>query len=135
MSQSTLVREPQHADVGAALRLPAHPASVAAARRHVRRELLAQGRDDLVDDAELAVSELVGNVVVHARTWCDVVVRVQPHGVLVLVGDDDPTMPVPRAAGDEAVSGRGLALVRAVSQACGADRRGGGKVVWCALAG
>ncbi len=133
MSQSTLVREPEPLAPAGSLRLPAHPGSVAAARRHVRRELVARGRDDLVDDAELAVSELVANVVVHARTWCAVAVRVRPHDVLVLVGDDDPTMPVLRVAGDEAVSGRGLALVRAVSQASGADRSGRGKVVWCLL--
>ena len=38
--------------------LPPHPSSIGAARRFVRSALLTSGREELADDAELAVSEV-----------------------------------------------------------------------------
>ena len=121
-------------DALVALHLRGVAGSVAQARHHVRAVLAEHGHHALVDDAELAVSELVGNVVVHARTDCDLVVRVEPRRVLLLVRDGDPTLPVARAADEDDLDGRGLALVDAGAAARGAERAGDGKVVWCALA-
>lgn len=126
---------PPPTDSLVALHLRGVASSVPQARHHVRAVLLAHGHGGLVADAELAVGELVGNVVVHARTDCDLVVRVEPRQVLLLVRDGDPTLPVARAADPDEVDGRGLALVDAVASARGAERSGAGKVVWCALAG
>lgn len=47
---------------------------------------------------ELAVSELVTNVVRHARgTSCSLRLRAQPDGIAVVVGDADPRPPQERA--------------------------------------
>lgn len=45
------------------MELSAHPSAVSCARDHVRRVLAAWGRTDLVEVAELLVSELVANAV------------------------------------------------------------------------
>src|SRR4051812_31761489 len=58
------------------LRLPPEPQSVRQAREHVRNTLEEAGRDQWVDDAALAVSELVSNVVLHAGTDCELSVSV-----------------------------------------------------------
>src|SRR5690606_40466131 len=41
--------------------LPVHPLSVSLARRHVAHVLMGWGRDTLIDDAQLVISELVTN--------------------------------------------------------------------------
>ena len=58
-----------------------HPSSVAEARRAVRAAFAGSSADpDLVDTAELCVSELVTNAVVHAGTDIDVVVQLHEGG-------------------------------------------------------
>ena len=48
--------------------LPADPASVGVARRHVQEALRDWGLGSLVDTASLLVSELVSNALRHARS-------------------------------------------------------------------
>ncbi|HEX8496527.1 MAG TPA: ATP-binding protein, partial [Actinomycetales bacterium] len=57
------------------LELPAIGSSVSLARRFVTSALRERGLEQLCDDAALAVSELVTNAVLHARTQVDVTVR------------------------------------------------------------
>lgn len=119
---------------GSAVRLPADPASVAAARALVRDELTGAGRPDLVEDAALAVTELAANAVLHAHTEITVTVAVTDAGVRVVVEDGSAVLPVPLPVGPSALSGRGLALVAAVTDRWGADPAvTGGKAVWFEL--
>jgi anti-sigma regulatory factor (Ser/Thr protein kinase) len=92
--------------------------------------LVASGMPDLGESAELVVSELVTNAVVHART--EVTVRVVPsrRGARVEVGDGSPVMPGLRLANSRSHSGRGLTLVEHFSDEWGADLTDTGKVVW-----
>ncbi|MFJ7247198.1 ATP-binding protein [Kitasatospora sp. NPDC098652] len=97
----------------ATLRLPYVPVSVRAARHMVRAKLTEWNLPHLIDDAELVVSELVGNA---AKTGCQAsmmvgVRRTTSSTVRLLVSDGSASLPVLIDAGPRAESGRGLALV------------------------
>jgi anti-sigma regulatory factor (Ser/Thr protein kinase) len=121
---------------------PAHSAltldplaqAVASARQYVRETLPTVSGDAMVDNAELAVSELVTNATLHARTPMTIAVGRTPAGrVRISVRDHSTTVPQPRAYALTATTGRGLRLVEAVSLAWGVDPvpEGDGKIVWC----
>jgi anti-sigma regulatory factor (Ser/Thr protein kinase) len=113
--------------------LPPHPSSVGEARRLVRAELLETGREDLIDTAELLVSELVTNALVHAGTPIDVVARVSDSGLRVEIGDGSPNLPAPRHHARMAGTGRGLRLLQQMVDSWGAHPYADGKVVWFVL--
>jgi serine/threonine-protein kinase RsbW len=125
-------RVPRHVE----LRLSARPESVRRARSLVDdfgRELgvpLAQ-RDDL----RLATSEVVANAVLHAAA--NVVVRVSEvrRGIRVEVHDDGPGAPELLGWDQSRASGRGLAIVEALTRRWGVRLDPGplGKVVWFEL--
>ncbi len=112
--------------------LPPNPVSVGQARAFVARTLVGRGLGD-TDLAELLVSELVTNVVLHAGT--DVELRVAASGdqVRVEVSDTSPAMPAIRHFDVEAGTGRGMMLVEALASDWGTDPRPGGKTVWFTL--
>jgi hypothetical protein len=109
------------------------PASAARARAFVDRTLGDWGCDGFADASRLLVSELVTNAVLHARTDLSVVVRAVRTGVRIEVGDHSPAEPVVRRYEDEAMTGRGLALVDQLASRWGVDRHPDGKVVWFEL--
>lgn len=116
------------------LSLPADPASARAARRFVAGFLEQLGWQDRLDAAELAVSEIVTNAILHAHT--DLTVTVAAHGDLlrVEVRDRNPAPPSPRGYDEQATTGRGMSLVAAVTSEHGVHVLGAaGKVVWFAL--
>lgn len=129
--------------------LPAFPASVALARRHVRDTLSAWGRPDLADTVELIASELVTNAIAATQN-----LYTGPAGgpgggppgevwlgmayvkdfVLLEVGDASEKRPEPRQADPEDLGGRGLWLVGELATCWGCrPRRAGGKIVWAAV--
>lgn len=123
--------------------LPADARAAGHARRFVVAELAAAGLDDCAVEAELAVTELVTNVVLHARTEMLVQVEVDGNGALITVRDGDPHPPVSAVSvvvsprdpltvnlSTVMISGRGLGLVAAVSAAWGVRVLPGGKEVW-----
>lgn len=81
--------------------------SVRAARQHVARALIEAGRVDWVDDATLAVSEIVTNVVLHAHTSCELTVDVRSDCVRVDVRDFNLAIPGQRNYSQDATTGRG----------------------------
>lgn len=112
------------------LELPPEPASASRARRAVRELLVECGQHGWGDAAELAVSELVTNVVLHAHT--PLLLRVTCGSELrVEVCDQSPAWPTQREYGEQAITGRGMGLVAAVTQGHGIiPAPGGGKTVW-----
>lgn len=127
--------------------LTATPIAAGTARGFVALVLSHWRIGSLIDAATLVVSELVTNSV-RAAPEADpgapgdpadsprlsVQLLVQPTALRVSVRDSDPGLPCPQVPGEEAESGRGLLLVRAVSDQWGAYRLpGGGKVVWAKL--
>jgi anti-sigma regulatory factor (Ser/Thr protein kinase) len=78
----------------------------------------------------LLTSELVSNVVLHARTPVELTVR-SAQGVLrVEVGDHSPQLPIVKDYDRTAVTGRGLQLVAALADRWGVEPSDNGKVVW-----
>ena len=110
--------------------LAPHGRSVGEARRFLDAELGRQGLDHLVDDAVLAVSELVTNAVLHARTLITVRMALDEQVLRVEVADEGEGAPVLRDYGAYATTGRGLGLVSRLACAMGVEVRPVGKAVW-----
>ena len=104
--------------------------SAGVARRFVAETLERWQCGDVLDTVMLLVSELVTNAVIHAGSDVDLSVRLLPDVVRVEVIDTSDVMPAPRDAADHETSGRGLAILDAMSSAWGVDPLPGGKRVW-----
>jgi PAS domain S-box-containing protein len=117
------------ADRMAAWPLPKDPKAAGQARRHVRGQLADWGLDALAPTTELLVSELVGNVVRHAKG--PVRLRLLYGAELICeVFDGSLTMPRIRRAEESDEGGRGLQLVRALSERWGVRYTPTGKCIW-----
>jgi anti-sigma regulatory factor (Ser/Thr protein kinase) len=119
--------------------LSCHTGAPSAARRWTAERLRAHlgnypARPDLIDDAVLCVSELVTNAVHAGCTTLRVELSFQDKQLRVGVVDDAPGRPAPRKAGVGDRTGRGLALVEAVSRRWGVDFIDRGKIVWAEFA-
>lgn len=111
--------------------LPLHPASAAQARRFVRETLLDAGRPEWSESAELCCTEIVTNAILHAHTSFTVTARVLDDHVRVEVRDSSPALPIVRGYSEQATTGRGLALVAALSLEHGVSDAGlDGKTVY-----
>jgi anti-sigma regulatory factor (Ser/Thr protein kinase) len=108
---------------------PAELRSVGDARRFVR-DAVGDVPDDDRDRLLLIVSELATNALLHASTSFEVCVH-NSRPLRLDVIDGAPGLPQPRVAAPDDCSGRGLALVEALSTRWGVDQRGAGKCVWC----
>ncbi|MGS2586087.1 SpoIIE family protein phosphatase [Streptomyces hebeiensis] len=118
-----------NADRMASWPLAEDPKAASLARRHVSEQLSAWGLDDLTFTTELLASELVGNVVRHAKG--PVSLRLL-HGAELIceVFDGSLTMPRMRRAADTDEGGRGLQLITALSQRWGTRYTTNGKCIW-----
>lgn len=106
--------------------------SAAAARRFIAEAVKAAGLSP--DDALLLASELVTNVLLHARTDFVVRMAVTEKAIRVAVIDQNTRVPTRVEAPVDATSGRGLSIVEAVAQRWGVDTHPGGKTVWFEVA-
>ncbi len=123
---------------------PAVDSSVPQVRHAVRDLLARQGvpvAAETVDGLLLIVSELVTNAVRHAAVLSPqitVEVAVGPQWVRVGVADNHPYRPKALEADYAKTGGRGLLLVKAITDEAGGvcdveHTPAGGKVVWAAL--
>lgn len=123
------------------IRVPWDAASVTKVRRAVVSDLRARGvGPDVVDEAEIVVSELVANALRHARPLSDGAVRVhwkvKDPVVEVEVSDGGgPTSPRPAPPSTWAQAGRGLRIVRSLAHEWGVQDDRSGCTVWVALGG
>jgi serine phosphatase RsbU (regulator of sigma subunit)/PAS domain-containing protein/anti-sigma regulatory factor (Ser/Thr protein kinase) len=113
--------------------LPPVVASARRARALVTEQLEHWGEADLAETAQLCVSEIVTNAVVHAATPVELDVRLLADRVRVEVADGGAAPPERVEAHDEDVHGRGIAIVELLSSAWGVDQRDDGKCVWFEL--
>lgn len=109
---------------------PADPATVPAARRLVREHLRTLGEPGLAGDAELLVTELVSNVVLHVGGSVRVSAWLDDDGLLLEVSDDSPVTPLLRAFSETSSTGRGMRLVHSLSAEHGVRLGERGKTVW-----
>ena len=110
--------------------LPPEALSAGRAREAVTSALISDLDDTSLDTLVLLTSELVTNVVAHARTNCHLGVELFPDVVRVSVSDESGTPLQPRTATLEEESGRGLSLVETLSSNWGIITRTTGKTVW-----
>ncbi|NUS89007.1 MAG: ATP-binding protein [Streptomyces sp.] len=112
--------------------MPCEATSVIRARRLVEAACAAWGLPDLAAPAALIMSELVTNTIAHSGCRClrVTISRPGPGWIRVAVTDKSHVAPTPRRAKDDDESGRGLAIVEAVSDRWGTDRLPWGKRVW-----
>ncbi|MEU4094299.1 ATP-binding SpoIIE family protein phosphatase [Streptomyces sp. NPDC026673] len=110
--------------------LPADPAAVPHARRHVAGKLAAWGLAEAGPTTELIVSELVTNAIRHARP--PVRLRLIRHdgGLTCEVSDSSSTTPHLRRARTLDESGRGLFIVAQLTQRWGCRHTHDGKTIW-----
>lgn len=99
----------------------------------VRRVLDGSGRDDLLDTAELLVSEVVTNALMYTGTSIHVAMSVDADGLMVEVGDGSPHLPQRRHYALTAHTGRGLALLDEAAESWGVVPGIAGKTVWFRL--
>jgi KaiC/GvpD/RAD55 family RecA-like ATPase len=106
-----------------------------AARRMVGEVLALWGVDESVTaDAELVISELATNAVLHARSRFSVLVRHDQRGVRLGVADASHDEPIIRSGWSSEPAGRGLRIVSSVARGWGVEGSPAGKTVWADLA-
>lgn len=124
------------------LALPHTPAAVPVARALVRTALRECEESADCDTVELLTAELVANAVEHTtgEAPIELVVELFETGCRVEVHDPDPAVPgdLGRLGADDHPDpwqehGRGLLLIRTLSQACGHRTTDSGKAVWFRL--
>ncbi|KPI29138.1 hypothetical protein OV320_4394 [Actinobacteria bacterium OV320] len=118
------------------LAFTAEPTEVAALRRIMRLHLGIWGLPEVVDDAQLCMSELVSNVITHVGPGTPATLAVSMNGVRLRIEVHDPdarALPTLLDANVEALSGRGMALVDAVADRWGVQLHADQKVTWCEL--
>lgn len=79
------------------------------------------------------MSELVTNAALHAQTSVELRLAAQGTELRVEVRDVNETLPRQRHYGEQATTGRGMALVAAVADSCGVTPLPDGKAVWFTL--
>ncbi|MFI7414565.1 ATP-binding protein [Streptomyces sp. NPDC049627] len=115
----------------------AEPEGLAALRRIMRLHLGLWGLHDVIDAAELCVSELASNVINHVGAGTPGTLAVSMNGNRVRIEVHDPdsrALPTLVEASMEAEAGRGMALVSAVADRWGVQSHADRKVTWCELA-
>lgn len=131
------------------VRLVAEPVSVPGARRFVRDGLAEWGRDELIDDAALCMTELAANAALHSGSrFMDVHLHDLGGAVELAVLDEGAraelesvvprTSPAMRSESAilvaEPTTGRGLAIVSMLSHDWGVADTHGQRRVWALLA-
>jgi serine phosphatase RsbU (regulator of sigma subunit)/anti-sigma regulatory factor (Ser/Thr protein kinase) len=102
-------------------------------RAFVAEELKKVDRAALIDDAVLVASELAANAMLHAGGITAVKVTGAGDAVRLEVHDRTRVPPLMARQSTEAMTGRGLRLVAAISKEWGSEPTEDGKVVWAEL--
>ncbi len=115
--------------------LPPVAGSVPAARHLLLVLLRAWDVPHDRDDAALLVTELVANVIDHAKEEASLglEVAVSDGWLRISVSDGSSIRPVVRELSQERPRGRGLLLVKAIADRWGSEEHRGGKRVWFEL--
>jgi serine phosphatase RsbU (regulator of sigma subunit) len=116
-------------DAIAAWSLPEDPQAARAARQHVQEQLEAWGLEDLALNTELLASELVANVIRHAKGPLQLRL-LRSRSLTCEVFDGSLTTPRIRRASWTDEGGRGLQLIAALCDRWGTRYMSTGKSIW-----
>ncbi len=94
--------------------------------------LLPTGSAPALEAADLLVSEVVANAVLHAHTWAHLVLRLRGRLLRVEVTDTGTGQLARRDTPDEE-GGFGMRILDALADRWGVEARPRGKVVWFEL--
>jgi len=108
--------------------LPGDPSSIGRARRLTITSARAWGLR-CGPEAELVVSELVANAVLHGWGPVGLRLRHSARGLVIEVDDANPTPPAAVDAEQQGIGGYGIHVVRRLAE-WGWHRSGAGKTVW-----
>lgn len=118
----------------ASLDLGPNVSDVGLARRFVVTHCERWGCEDVVEDAQLVVSELVTNALVHAESRCQLGIAFRGGWLRIEIRDGGVGGPEVQAADAQSEHGRGLLLVSAMTSAWGVEPlEPAGKIVWAEL--
>jgi anti-sigma regulatory factor (Ser/Thr protein kinase) len=115
------------------IRLRPVPDACRQARAVVTRAVAAWHLGDITATASLVATELVANVVRHAHTTMEFTMALRDGRISLAVRDGSVVLPRPAEPGVTDAGGRGLRLVRELSDAWGVLPMSDGKVVWTTL--
>jgi anti-sigma regulatory factor (Ser/Thr protein kinase) len=119
----------------ARITLPRNPSSVAAARRFIQARAAAWSFPEPASQQLVLIgSELVTNAVLHARTELTLTLELHANRVRISVEDGSSAPATLRHYRADALTGRGLGVVAALSDNWGISAADDGKVVWAELA-
>jgi anti-sigma regulatory factor (Ser/Thr protein kinase) len=110
------------------------PQAAASARVELREHLAPRLDPELVERAELLLSEVINNCVLHGvaahpHVWIEVTASILSQSLWIEVCDGGPTFQhKPRKPSPDADSGRGLYLVESLSSRWGISERGPARV-------
>ncbi|MET7853055.1 ATP-binding protein [Streptomyces avermitilis] len=114
-------------------------AAVSGVRDLVRACLRLWGLTELDSRVTLTASELMTNAFQPARKEDEssvpvkVVLTRTPDGVFLCVSDPHPRLPAPVSAGDNDEGGRGLVLIKEISDGYGCSSTAHGKDIWATI--
>ncbi|NEC85746.1 ATP-binding protein [Streptomyces sp. SID12501] len=114
----------------------AEPEEVAGLRRVLRVHLGLWGLDELIDAAQLCVSELVSNVITHVGPGTPTTLAVAMKGTHLRIEVYDPdTRALPTLLSEDvnSESGRGMGLITFAADRWGVQLFADRKVTWCEL--
>ncbi|SEM44766.1 SpoIIE family protein phosphatase [Streptacidiphilus jiangxiensis] len=123
---------PRRLDWIAVLDLSDDPEVVGEARRFVRATLAAWQLTGLTDVAQLLVSELVSNALLHAGHPTQLRL-IRDRVLSIAVADTDARVPRVRHADADDEGGRGMLLINELAYRWGSRATAGGKLVWLEL--
>lgn len=115
--------------------LPATPQGPAAARHAVSALLSGWQLDPLIEDAQLVVSELVTNAVLHAPGAHNVDLELLAHAdrLRITVSDPSTSPPVLAPLQPNGAHGKGMHIISALAARWGIEDHPYGKRVWAEL--
>jgi anti-sigma regulatory factor (Ser/Thr protein kinase) len=124
-------RRPQWARIN----LPRNPSSVGTARRFIEARVSAWSFPRRAGEQLVLIgSELVTNAVLHARTDLTLTLELDDGRARISVKDQSQAPATLRHYRTDALTGRGLAVVAALSDSWGISAAADGKVVWAEVA-
>ncbi len=115
------------------VRLRPVPDACRQVRQLVNQACAAWHRSDAAATASLVATELVANVVRHAHTTMEFTLGLRDGRMCLTVRDGSRRLPRPADPGVKDAGGRGLRLVRELTDAWGVFPVTDGKVVWTQL--